>query len=254
MGARPGGMRGERTGRGEAGAAMLRAGGEARNALSADPANGAVPGGSRPNYGNPAIGSAVPRGSNSGGAGGGQPIYPDYGGGSYWGYPYGGGWYGAYYSPWSYSYYLRSGNPFFYYPYDPFYIYGYGAFGLGFLYYDPFWFGSAPGGWGAMGSEGSSSGSFSASGWSSSSGGSYVVKGGLKLKVTPKDAEVYVDGQPVGRVDQYNGAFQRLDLPVGVHRVELRAKDYSNVSFEVKIEPRDIQTYHGTMQPLQPVK
>jgi hypothetical protein len=106
-----------------------------------------------------------------------------------------------------------------------------------------------------MGSQASSGGGgFNAGGWSSSSSGPSVVKGALKLKVTPKDAEVYVDGYFVGKVDQYNSAFQRLDLPVGVHRVELRAKGYNNVSFEVKIEPRDTQTYHGTMQPLPPVK
>jgi hypothetical protein len=63
-----------------------------------------------------------------------------------------------------------------------------------------------------------------------------------------------VDGYYIGRVDNYNGAFQRLELPVGLHRVELRAKGYDNVSFEVKIEPRDTMSYHGSMQALQPVK
>lgn len=231
---------------------MMRADGAVRNALAADPGNASVPGGSRPNYGNPTIGTAVPRGGTPGGTSGGGAYYPDTSG--Y--YPY----YGAYgdspyySSPWLYRYYLRNGSPFFYYPYDPFFMYGYGAFGLGLLYYDPLWFGSTSAGWGAMGGGGESSSGFSAGGWSSSAGSPSVVKGGLKLKVTPKDAEVYVDGYYMGRVDQYNGAFQRLDLPVGVHRVELRAKNYNNVSFEVKIEPRDIQTYHGTMQSLQPVK
>ena len=251
---------------------MVRSG-PSRNALTADPSNAAVPGGSRPNYGNPNVGAAVPRGTTGGGGGSGNGGSDGgYGGsgsdGSYhWGSPY--TYYGGY-GAWRYPYY-------YYYPYDPFYLYGYGAFGLGFLYYDPFWFGGL-GGLGGGGGAGASASAFygvsplsggdaasgggSGSGWSgvggwSSSAGSSApagVKGGLKLKVTPKDAEVYVDGNFMGRVDEYNGAFQRLQLPVGMHRVELRAKGYDNASFEVKIEPRDTLSYHGTMQALQPAK
>jgi hypothetical protein len=94
----------------------------------------------------------------------------------------------------------------------------------------------------------------SGGGGGSGSSGPSVVKGGLKLKVSPKGAEVYVDGYFVGKVENFDSAFQRLELPVGPHRVELRAAGFSPVSFEVKIEPRDTLTYHGTMQSLPPVK
>ena len=63
-----------------------------------------------------------------------------------------------------------------------------------------------------------------------------------------------MDGYYVGRVDDYNGVFQRLELPVGAHRVELRAKGYQAINFEVTIEPRDTISYHGEMQRAQPIK
>ena len=46
--------------------------------------------------------------------------------------------------------------------------------------------------------------------------------GYLRLKVKPREAEVYVDGFYVGLVDHFDGVFQRLRLPEGAHRVEIR--------------------------------
>ena len=42
---------------------------------------------------------------------------------------------------------------------------------------------------------------------------SYRDTGGLRLKVKPRDAQVLVDGYFVGTVDDFDGVFQRLDLP-----------------------------------------
>ena len=74
-------------------------------------------------------------------------------------------------------------------------------------------------------------------------------RGGLKLKVEPKDAEVYVDGYFMGVVDDFNGAFQYLTLPVGAHRIEVKAKGYEPLAFDARIEQRDIVTYKGGLQP-----
>jgi hypothetical protein len=250
-------MGGERVGRPGGGAALRS--GAVRNEMSAEPGNRSVPGGSRPNYGNPSVGSAIPRNSYTPPTGGGygqtSPNSSDwwngyYGGYYYPGYYYGMSGWGGYYGGGYYGGYGSS--RYYYYPYDPFYLYGYGAFGLGSLYYDPLWWGSMSPGFGMGGYSGGGGGW---SGASSSSGSNTPSgpKGGLKLKVTPKDAEVYVDGYYIGRVDDYNGAFQRLDLPVGLHRIELRAKGYAPVSFETKIQARDTISYQGAMQ-LQPVK
>jgi hypothetical protein len=173
----------------------------------------ARPRGDRPNAGNPVIGQAAERN-------------------------------GRYYG-------RQDGRTYRYYPYDPYYLYGYGAFGLGALYYDPFWWGGSPYGYGyGYGYPGGYGGGY---------GGGYYdydrqddgVKGGLKLKVEPKYAEVYVDGYYVGVVDDYNGVFQRLNLLAGPHRVELRAKGYETLAFDVKVEPRSTISYHGELQPQQ---
>jgi hypothetical protein len=143
-----------------------------------------------------------------------------------------------------YGRYDGRGNRYSYYPYDPYYLYGYGAFGLGAFYYDPFWWGGYPYGYGVP--YGYGYGGY---------GGYYDYdrdaegpKGGLKLKVEPKDAEVYVDGYYVGTVDDYDGTFQRLSLLAGTHRVEIRAKGYETVNVDVKIEPRETITYRADLQ------
>ena len=88
--------------------------------------------------------------------------------------------------------------------YDPYYLYGYGAFGLGSYYYDPFWWGY-PYGYGYYGG-------YPWGYYGGYAGGGYYdydrhqdegVKGGLKLKVKPSNADVFVDGYFVGRVDDY---------------------------------------------------
>lgn len=166
-------------------------------------------GGSRPNYGSPVTGQATERN-------------------------------GTYYRP---------GRSYNYYPYDPYYLYGYGAFGLGAFYYDPFWWGYPYGGYGypGYGYPGYGGGGYYGGGYYDRQEEADGVKGGLKLKVTPDDAEVFVDGYYVGNVDDYNGPFQRLNLVAGAHRIEVRAKGYEPLTFEVKIEPRETITYHGEL-------
>ena len=77
--------------------------------------------------------------------------------------------------------------------------------GFGFTY-DPFWY--SPG-WGYYGYP-----------------YPYVVpnenSGGLRLEITPKTAQVFVDGNYAGVVDDFNGHFQHLDLTPGGHRINVR--------------------------------
>ncbi len=157
-----------------------------------------VPQYSRPRGDRQPVGRAVPRGS----APGEQrrlvyPLYyvPDY---WYW-YPYGVGY------PW------------------------YGTYGLGWFYYDPWWF-HTPGYYPA---------------------GHYARTadvGQLRLKVKPRHAEVYVDGYFVGTVDQFDGVFQRLRLRTGAHRIEIRAEGYEPLVFDVLIPPYDTVTYTGELR------
>jgi len=72
--------------------------------------------------------------------------------------------------------------------------------------------------------------------------------GGLRLRVEPADAEVFVDGYSAGIVDDFNGRFQRLKLAAGPHRVEIRAPGYEPLVIDVNIEPNRTTEYRGTLQ------
>jgi hypothetical protein len=119
---------------------------------------------------------------------------------------------------------------------------GYG-YGLGYLYYDPFWSGGFGYGYGGYG-YGGGSGGYAIS-------QSYREEGSLRLKIGPRDAQVYIDGYYVGVVDSFDGAFQKLALEGGAHRVELKADGYAPLEFEVLITPGQTVTYKGEMKRIQ---
>jgi hypothetical protein len=125
-----------------------------------------------------------------------------------------------------------------YYPggyYDP-WGYGYGGYGGGYAggyyggFYDP-WYGGYP--------------TYPQSTYTSNDEGS------LKLKIKPREAEVYVDGYFVGVVDDFDGIFQRLHIDSGPHRIEVRAKGYETLEFEVRITPEHTTTYTGELKKVQ---
>jgi PEGA domain-containing protein len=174
-----------------------------------------VPAYSRPRDGRPVVGEAAPRGSvpPAGGGGGNVIVYPPY-------YPWG--------------------------------IWGPGyGFGLGYLYYDPFGYGGYGYGWGDpydYGGYGYGGGG---------GGGGYSVSqssrdtGGLRLKIDPKHAQVYVDGYFVGDIDSMDGPFQKLTLDSGNHSVELKLEGYEPLKFDVVVAPGDTVIYKGNMKKVQ---
>jgi hypothetical protein len=190
----------------------------------------AVPASARPRGDAPVLGQAALRTSrpptgNTGVIISGYPYYGDYG---YYGYPgYGYGYYG-----WpGYGYGSMYGYPWYYDPYawwaglGP--LYGWGMYALPMSAYSSLWAdyyaGASP---------------------------SYIesTTGSVKLKVTPKDAEVYVDDTYYGKVDSYDGAFQHLDLKAGTHRVEIRASGYETIQFQIRVLPGKTITYDGQMK------
>jgi hypothetical protein len=177
------------------------------------PSRRAVPAYSRPRDGRPATGQAVERGSvPPPSGGGGIPIYPVY--------PY---------YPWGF--------------WGP----GYG-YGLGYLFYDP-WYGGGYGWGNPYGSGYGYGGGGGGGGYGVSQG--YRDTGNLRLKINPKQAQVYVDGYYVGVVDSFDGAFQKLELESGGHRVELKGEGLEPLQFEVLITPGETVTYKGEMKRIQ---
>lgn len=131
----------------------------------------------------------------------------------------------------------RTYNNYYYYYPRRYYPYGYGAFGLGYFYYDPYtwypygyydpYYPGHPGGY--------------------DRGYRYNI-GSLRINVRPKDAEVYVDGYYAGRVDDFDGVFQSLDLESGPYRIEVVAPGYETLEFNVRIQPGRKITYRGELR------
>jgi hypothetical protein len=131
-------------------------------------------------------------------------------------------------------------NNYYYYP-RRYYPYGYGAFGLGYFYYDPYaWY---PGYSAFPGYSGYPSPGF---------GNPYSVfdVGEVRLQVTPRHAQVYVDGYYAGTVDDYDGVLQSLKMQSGPYHIEITAPGYQTLEFDIRLNPGQKVTYRGDLRRL----
>jgi hypothetical protein len=190
-----------------------------------------VPNWSRPRGDQPVTGTAVPR------------VGPPPSDNGYYGHYYGSGYY---YNP--------------YYSYGGYYGCGFSPYGCGYGYgyspfYAPYGFGLGYGlysglGWNPyLGDPFGDPGYGSYGGYSSSQ--YYQEQGNLKLKVKPRHAQVFVDGFLVGPVDEFDGAFQKLALNGGRHKVEIKAEGYQTAEFDVLITPNQTVTFQGELKRIQ---
>jgi hypothetical protein len=115
--------------------------------------------------------------------------------------------------------------------YGGYYPWAYGGLGFGgyYGYYDPGWYDPYPPVY---------------------SGGSYTDNAALRIKVKPRDASVYVDGYFAGRVDDFDGVFQRLKIDAGPHHVEIRLEGHETLTFDVRLERDRTITYTGELKKL----
>jgi hypothetical protein len=190
-----------------------------------------IPEQSRPRGDHPSQGQAMARPSPTAGT------YPISSGGyapaDYWsGFGNSGSYYPGYY-------YQGYG----FWPYGPYgysswgyWPYGYGMYGLGlgYLFYDPLSYPFWAYGYGYGGGYGGAD--------------APKTEGSIKLKVKPADAQVFVDGAYVGRVNDFDGVFQHLDLEPGAHRIEIKADGYQPLTFEVRSLPGRTITYEGELK------
>jgi hypothetical protein len=134
-------------------------------------------------------------------------------------------------------YIVPRGRTFYYYPryyYNP-YTFGYGPAGRGHFYFDLYynsyiWHPYSAYRYGTYGTYG------------------YPV-GELRLKVHPRDAQVFIDGSYAGRVDDFDGVFQSLRLEEGEYQVEIVLPGYEPLAFDVRIFPGEKTTYEGDLIP-----
>jgi len=155
-----------------------------------------------------------PRGGQGGGRGGGYPGRASRG-------PIpGSGWWGP--SP------VRVVRPYYY---DPFWMSG--AFGWSPMFYAP---------WSLM--------------WSTAGYGPYPMfggatafsTGGVRLKMQPRDAQVFVDGYYAGIVDDFDGIFQSLRLAPGGHKLEVRMPGFETFTLDVHVQPDRTMTVKDTLR------
>ncbi|HKW03519.1 MAG TPA: PEGA domain-containing protein [Vicinamibacterales bacterium] len=130
----------------------------------------------------------------------------------WWGFGFNYGWY-PFYRPWYAGWYG--------YGWWPPYAYGYPPY----PYYGPY------------GGDGNAADMTSAS---------------VRLEVKPRDAEVYVDGYLAGKVDDFDGTFQRLHVPPGDHELVLYRDGYRTVKQHVTLTPNSDQKVQFAMEPLAP--
>jgi PEGA domain len=150
-----------------------------------------------------------------------------------------------YYRPYYYShyYYPRYYYPGYHYPY-------YSAYYYSPWYYSPYYssFGFSVGfGWpGAYwGPYGHSYGYPYPYYW-------YDNTGSVRLHITPRNAQVYVDGRFVGLVDQFDGSLQRLRVDSGQHEVQVYHEGYRSLTQKVLFTRGTTLKIEGALQPLNP--
>jgi hypothetical protein len=146
----------------------------------------------------------------------------------------------------------------FYGPWGGWYPWCYSGFGwgLGFVYYDPWFYGPTSWYWGRYGMwydpyayfgdpyvSGGGSVSVGGSAYSTSpfSEGKQTF-GSLRIKANVSEAKVYVDGALAGLVNEFDGLTDHLELETGKHTVELRAEGYATVSKDITVSDGKTKT------------
>ncbi|MCA1583367.1 MAG: PEGA domain-containing protein [Acidobacteria bacterium] len=133
-----------------------------------------------------------------------------------------------YYDPWGYGYGYGA------------YGYGHGGFGIGYSYYSPWaWRAAGPGSWGLGYGPGYGPGWYGARGYDT---------GRVRLRVSPRDAEVFVDGYYAGIVDDFDGTFQGLRLDPGGYRIEVRKPGFEPLTFDVRVQFDRTITFRGELK------
>ena len=76
------------------------------------------------------------------------------------------------------------------------------------------------------------------------------VNADVKVKVTPKDTQVFVDGYYAGIADNFDGSFQQLQVTPGGHEITLYRDGYQTLTRNVYAAPDTTVTFKDVMTPL----
>ena len=76
------------------------------------------------------------------------------------------------------------------------------------------------------------------------------VYGDVRTQITPKQAEVYVDGFYAGTAGDFDGVFKRLHLMPGGHAITLYLPGYRTITQDVYVRPDSTVKVSDTMERL----
>ena len=71
-----------------------------------------------------------------------------------------------------------------------------------------------------------------------------------RLEIKPKTAQVYLDGYYVGVVDDFDGAWQRLDMPSGEHEITVYLQGYQTYHQRTLFRPGQDYHFKAILEPL----
>jgi len=72
--------------------------------------------------------------------------------------------------------------------------------------------------------------------------------GGVSFEITPDTAAIFVDGDYVGTAGEFGPQTAPMDLESGRHHIEIRARGYHTMTFDVDVAPGEVIPYKGTLQ------
>ena len=77
------------------------------------------------------------------------------------------------------------------------------------------------------------------------------VYGDVRTPITPKQAEVYVDGFYAGTADDFDGVFKRFTSCRGVHAITLHLPGYRTITHDLYVRPDSTVKVSDTMERLE---
>lgn len=82
--------------------------------------------------------------------------------------------------------------------------------------------------------------------------GRYDNSGSVRLQISPRDAEVFVDGYFAGTVDDFDGVFQRLNIAPGEHEILVYLDGHRSFTQRFYLQPGKSFNIRHTMERLGP--
>lgn len=80
----------------------------------------------------------------------------------------------------------------------------------------------------------------------------YDASGSVRVQVSPRQSEVFVDGYFAGTADDFDGVFQRLHIEPGEHEIVIYLEGHRPFSQRFYLQPGKAFNIRHTMEPLGP--